>query len=168
MPSRVLASPQGPQGQIAESTASPTAHTEEQLTLPVLQEVEIVYETEYMLDHQSRMHLDPDSSEQYYIEQPEDASPSYPDFTMPGLASAGVLRDFLRRNLQPDRIVEEYGSECNIAEISNDHLPVLQAKLWAKTSGGHYQVKATTQRLPRAQNLIAGHVSKIVQLLEGR
>lgn len=70
MPPRVPASSQGSQGQVAESTASPTAHTEEQLALPVRQDVEIVYETDFMLDHQGHMHLGPGSSGQWYIGRP--------------------------------------------------------------------------------------------------
>lgn len=161
MPSRILADPQGPH--IAEFTALPTQHDDEMMALPDLQEVEIVYETEYVLDFRGRRRLDREvNDQQYYIGQPEDTSPSYSDFPMPGLASADTLRDFLRQHLLPDQIVDEYGNQCAIADISNDHLPSLQAKLWVSP------VKETTQYPSRAQNLIAAHVSKILQLLESK
>lgn len=169
MPSRVRAGLQGPQGQIAEASASPAQHDKENMAPPVLQEVEIVYNTEYALDLRARKRFDWDANDQqYYVGHAEDPSPSYPDFPMPGLASADKLRGFLHQTLQPDQILDEYGNECEITDVSNDHLPVLQAKLWVKISGGRSPVKATIQRPSRAQNLIAGHVAKILQLLEGK
>lgn len=79
-----------------------------------------------------------------------------------------MLRDFLHQNMQTDRTVDQYGDDCSIAQSSDDHLPVLQAELWAKTSSGHHPVKATPERLSQAQNLTADRVSKITRLLERR
>ena len=169
MPSRVHAGPQGLQSHVAVSAALPTQHDKEYVPLPVLREVEIIYDTEYVLDCQGRKHFDREANDQhYYIGQPEDPSLSYVDFPMAGLASAYALRDFLLQNLQPDQVVDEYGTQCEIAAVSNDHLPALQAKLWVKIPSSRSLVKATTQRPSRAQNLIAGHISKISQLLEGK
>jgi hypothetical protein len=165
MPSDSFANPPS---QIAQSASSATQRDKENIALPVLQEVEISYETECLLDFQGRRHLDREASDQqYYFGQPEDASPSFTDFPMPGQASVDTLRNFLRRHLQPDQIVDEYGNMCDISAISNDHLPVLQAKLWVRPSKNRSPVEATVQRPSRAQNLIAGHVSRISQLLEG-
>ncbi|KAF3033327.1 hypothetical protein E8E11_000135 [Didymella keratinophila] len=170
MPPRVHAgsqSLQGLQDHVAESTASPTQRDKENIPLPVLQEVKIVYDTKYVLDCQGSKRFDRGANDQqYYIGQPEDPSPSYLDFPMPGQESADTLRDFLRRNLRPDQVVDEHGTQCEITASSNDHLPVLQAKLWAKIPGSRSLVKASTQRPSRSQNLIAGHVSKISQFLE--
>ncbi|KAJ4376671.1 hypothetical protein N0V86_006787 [Didymella sp. IMI 355093] len=126
MPSHDFANPPS---QIAQFASSPTQRHKENIALPILQEVEISYETECLLDFQGRRHLDREASDQqYYFGQPEDASPSFPDFPMPGQASVDTLRNFLRRQLQPAQIVDEYGNMCDISAISNDHLPVLQAK----------------------------------------
>jgi hypothetical protein len=93
MPSRVLVGPQGLRDHLAEPTASPTQHDKENVPLPVLQEVEIVYDTEQALDCQGRKHFDREANvQQYYIGQSEDPFPSYQGFPMPGLASADALR----------------------------------------------------------------------------
>lgn len=166
MPSHVFAAPPR---QVSGSPASPAQYDKEKFALPVLQEVKVVYETEYVLDFQGRKHLDREASdEKYHFGPQEDASAtSYPDFTMPGLTSANTLRDFLRQHLQPHQVVDEYGDEGDLCDISNDHLPVLQAKVWTKSSTNHSPTKASAQRPSRAQFLIAGHVAKISQLLEG-
>jgi hypothetical protein len=167
MPSQVVAGPRGLEDEVAESTASLT-HNKEDIPLPVLQEVEVVYDIDYVLDCQGRQRFDREANDQhYYIGQPEDPSPSYLDFPMPGQVSADTLRDFLRQNLRPDQVVDEYGTQCGITAVSNDHLLTLQAKLWVKIPGSRSLVKPTTQRPSRSQNPIAGHVLKISQRLKG-
>jgi hypothetical protein len=51
-------------------------------------------------------------------------------FPLPGRASADALRQFLGDKLPPNLITDEYGCVKGLGEISEDHLPKLQAQLW--------------------------------------
>lgn len=166
MPSCVMAaSPH----KIDDLTASPVLDDKKTLSPPVLQEVEVIYASEHSIDSQGHKHLDQASSvENYTFGVQEDVASSYQShFPMPGLASADMLRDFIRHHLQPFQIVNEYGVECDISNVSNYHLPVLQAKMWIQTSNNHTAKETAAQRPSSAQIRLAGHISRISGLLEG-
>lgn len=149
----------GPQDEIGEQPATPRQHTNDDRALPVLQEVDIVYETHPTLDLRGRKHLDRRADGQlYHFREPDGAPPSYLALPMAGGAGADALRGFLRAHLRPKQVVDEYGDVCGMSGIANDQLPVLQARLWGGLSGP----------LPeQMQGLDSGHVSRITQLLEG-
>ncbi|KAF1922714.1 uncharacterized protein M421DRAFT_96642 [Didymella exigua CBS 183.55] len=150
----------------AQSTGSRTQHMEPP-ALPVLQEVDIVYETAYALDLQGRKHIDRASSEsEYHLGQAGDAAPEALEFDMPGLASGDALRAFLFQHLRPEQVGDEYGVGCDVDDVSLGHMAVLQAKLWIKGSKSRGAVGVATQTPSRLQVFVAGHVSRIVQLLE--
>jgi hypothetical protein len=48
---------------------------------------------------------------------------------MPGQAGANMLRAHLHDSLHPQLVVNEFGEQCDISDISNDHLVILQSKL---------------------------------------
>jgi hypothetical protein len=64
-------------------------------------------------------------------------------FPVPGKTSADALREFLEGRLPHNLITDEYGCSKILAEISDDHLPTLQAQLWLNNSYG--SVKTTSQ-----------------------
>lgn len=122
---------------------------------------------ESTFDFQGRKHVNnSEDGDQVYTLQ-DDESSSYILFTMPGQASANALRNYLSEYLQPHQIVNEYGNVCEMSEISNDQLAVLQAKMWTKISNDRSPKKMGSPRPSQAQVLVAGHIAKISQLLEG-
>jgi hypothetical protein len=66
---------------------------------------------------------------------------SYVVFPIPGRASADALRKFLGEKLHPNLITDEYGSVTTVAEISDDHLPTLQAQLWLDSKHGRAKTR---------------------------
>ncbi|KAF2624967.1 hypothetical protein BU25DRAFT_423722 [Macroventuria anomochaeta] len=162
MPSRVFAAPPR---QVEELTALLTHRDKENFASPILAEGECSFEL--ALDFQGRKHVYPEASvEVYTFGLQEDVSSSHPSFPMPGLASANTLRNYLHEYLQPHQIIDEYGDECDLSGVSNDHLAVLQAKMWTKVSNSRCPTMTTSQRPSRLQVLVAEHVAKISQLLE--
>jgi hypothetical protein len=66
----------------------------------------------------------------------ENTRSSYVVFPVPGRASADALRQFLGDRLPLNLITDEYGRVEAIEEISEDHLPTLQAQLWLNNLQG--------------------------------
>ncbi|KAF2827983.1 hypothetical protein CC86DRAFT_405014 [Ophiobolus disseminans] len=58
------------------------------------------------------------------------ASSTHATFPNPGAASAQALRNFLEARLPHNLITDEYGFITPIAQISDGHLPSLQAQVW--------------------------------------
>jgi hypothetical protein len=88
-------------------------------------------------------------------------------FEMPGRVAANMLRAYHRDNLHPQLVFNEYGEQCDIMEISNSHLAILQAKLW---SGRPATASALTAPacLSSAEKPILDHVLKIRDVLNGK
>lgn len=124
---------------------------------------------EYVLDFQGNRHVNSSGANYngYTLAYQEEQSTPYQTFDLAGLASANQLRDYLRNILQPSQITNEYGDECDLADISVDQLVVLQANLWSTVSNDRSPGKPAL-RPSRAQVLVAGHVAKISELFEGR
>ncbi|KAH6644760.1 hypothetical protein C7974DRAFT_440300 [Boeremia exigua] len=121
---------------------------------------------ECLLDFRGHKHADTSSLDyEGYVLQEE--PPSACDiFEMSGLASADGLRNYLKERLQPHHIIDEYGDECTISEISTGHLPVLQTKMWSRATCNRSPTKSIAGYPSAAQVLVANHVAKISQLLE--
>lgn len=130
--------------------------------------VEDQCKNQYSLDFQGRKHVDTSEPEYKGYALQEEPPTSSDTFDLPGLASASELRAYLQKTLLPSQIINEYGDECDLSEVSLDHLAVLQAKLWTKAANARSPTKSTSPRPSRAQVLVAGHVTKISQLLEGK
>lgn len=163
MPSRVFAAPVHRANKL---TASPALTDKENSVPPISADVGHFGEEGFDLDFQFRKHIDnSESGDVFYTLQENDASHML--IPMPGQASANIFRDQLHRHLQPDQVVDEYGDECDITDISNDHLAVLQAKLWIKSYSGRSPKKTMTLQPLRVQVLIASHTAMISRLLEG-
>ncbi|KAF1347396.1 hypothetical protein EJ07DRAFT_160288 [Lizonia empirigonia] len=163
MPSHVFANPTH---EVGELTGPDTHSDRKSFASPVLATVED--EPEMMLDFQGYKHVDnSDDGDQVYTLQ-HDLSSSHTMFTMPGQATANTLREYLVQHLRADQIVDEYGNEHQMSDISNDHLSVLQAKLWTKVPSDRSPTKTSNARPLRTQVVVAGHVAKIRQLLEER
>lgn len=159
MHSRISAAPRYQVGKLIprdnKQSFSPAAFDEDEI------------ETELALDFRGYRHIDTseDGDETYTLQN--DECSAHLRFAMPGQASANALRNYLSGHLQPCQIVDEYGDECDISSISNDHLAVLQAKMWSKAPNSRSSTKAALSRPSRAQILVAGHVARIFKLLEG-
>lgn len=163
MPSRVFANPTH---EVGELTGPDTLSDRKSFASPVLVTVED--ESELMLDFQGHKHVETsDDGDQVYALQ-HDLSSSHTMFTMPGQATANTLREYLVQHLRADQIVDEYGTECQISDISNDHLCVLQAKLWTKVPNDRSPTKISDARPLQTQVIVAWHVARILQLLEGK
>jgi hypothetical protein len=98
---------------------------------------------------------------------PYDSNILVQTFEMPGQAAANTLRAYLRDNLHSQLVFNEYGEQCDIMDISNSHLAILQAKLW---SGGPATASALTAPacLSSAEKPILDHVLKIRDVLNGK
>jgi hypothetical protein len=145
--------------------APPMQHDEESFTSPVLRRTRD--DADVALDFQGRKHVSSsEDGDDVYVLQADTLS-SHTKFTMPGQATVNALRDYLFEHLQPHQVVDSYGSEREMSQISNDHLAVLQAKMWAKNPHRRSPRKVAFSRPSRAQVVIADHISKISQLLEG-
>jgi hypothetical protein len=93
-------------------------------------------DSEVALDLRGRKHVEQiENSDGVYWLQDNTRS-SYVVFPVPGRASADALRKFLGGKLPYNLITDEYGCVATLAEISDDHLPTLQAQLWLKGSSG--------------------------------
>ncbi|UPX16436.1 uncharacterized protein EKO05_0006835 [Ascochyta rabiei] len=161
MPSRVFAAPSS--GHSGDLIAV-HPQRDESFVSPVLAGPEDG--AELVLDFQGHKHVDPSEGEdQAYVLQ-DDTSSSHTKFTMPGQATVNALRDYLLKNLQAHQVVDGYGNVCKMFEISNDHLAVLQTKIWTKTFSGRSPVKTTVSRPSRAQTLMSGHIARISRFLE--
>jgi hypothetical protein len=163
MPSRVFAAPAH---QVDRLIASPTYTDKEDTAPPIPADAEHFDEEELELDSQSRKHIDTSESGDVFYTLQENHS-SHMLIPMPGQASANTVRDHFHKHLQPYQVVDEYGDECDISDISNDHLAVLQAKLWSKPYNGSSPKKTITLRPSRVQVLVEGHTALISRLLEG-
>jgi hypothetical protein len=118
------------------------------------------------LDLQLRKHVDRNYSEhETYILQDDEYS-THTTFTLPGQNSTAALREYLAMVLQPNQITDEYGDECDISAVSNDHLVVLQAEMWRRD--GHLSQVSTYVRPNGEQILVGVHVARIIRLLEGK
>ena len=124
-------------------------------------------EVQLKLDFRGHKHITTsENGDETYTLQ-DDTFSSHTTFTMPGQATAIALRRYLQEHLQPHQIIDEYGDQCDLAYISNNHLSILQAKMWSKVSKGHSPIKTTISRPSRTQVLVAEHVTKIMHHLEG-
>lgn len=94
------------------------------------------YISEYVSDYKST--LDPAMPESikkqsnissFYTLQPYTLD-SHLLFPIPGHKSADALRQSLRNHLPPRLVTNQYGDNQPFNNISNAHLPNLQAKLW--------------------------------------
>jgi hypothetical protein len=103
----------------------------------------------------------------YGYTTPYDKDLSRQTFLMPGQAAANMLRAYLHDNLHPQFVLNEYGEQRDIMDISNDHLAILQAKLWIGRPATSSAVTAPAC-LSSAENLILDHVLKIGDLLNGK
>lgn len=124
-------------------------------------------EVELKLDFRGHKHIAASESGHETYTLQEDMFSSYMTFTMPGQTTANTLRHYLHEHLQPQQIMDEYGEHCDLACVSNNHLSILQAKMWSKISKGRSPIKETTSRPSRTQILVADHVIKIMRHLEG-
>jgi hypothetical protein len=147
-------------------------------------------DSEVTLDLQGRKHVEQiENSDGVYWLQ-DNACSSYVVFPVPGRASADALRKFLGEMLPRNLITDEYGRVATLPEISDDHLPTLQAQLWL--SGSPRSAKTRSQPVSQAQScgpavqqtphptpssavralrtqeglLIAYHVTLVAELLE--
>ncbi|KAJ8111182.1 hypothetical protein OPT61_g6163 [Boeremia exigua] len=123
-------------------------------------------EMEYSLDFQGRKHANTCDLDYHGYTMQIQPFVSCDTFAMPGSASANGLRNYLRKHLQPHQITDEYGDECDISEVSFDHLAVLQSKIWTQISRTRSPIKPTAQHPSRAQICVLNHITKISQLLE--
>lgn len=85
---------------------------------------------EAVLDTYGRKHVNTDdNADGLYLLQ-NDTETVHTFFSTPGVESANALRQFLGVCLPEESVVNEYGYVVPIADISDDHLPKLQAQLW--------------------------------------
>jgi hypothetical protein len=91
-------------------------------------------DSEVALDLKGRKHVDQDNNTHgvYWLDVKQ--SSSHTMFPMPGKAAADTLRQFLEDRLPAELITDDYGVVKPIAEIKDDRLPSLQAKLWHVTT----------------------------------
>jgi hypothetical protein len=162
MPSRTCASPTR---HVGEPMARRAWNDRENFFSAALHEDEDG--TELALDFQGYRHVDTcrNGDEVYALQN--DESSTHLKIEMPGQFSADALRDYLSNLLLSNQIVDEYGYERDMSWISNDHLAVLQAKIWSKIPNGRLATKLTSSRPSLAQLSIAYHVATISRLLEG-
>lgn len=164
MPSRQFSIPQHENSKLA--TQHPHS-VKQPLAPPVLATPDNGNITEPALDFQGHKHVDlSEHGDQVYAIQDNELS-SYTLFTMPGQGAANALREHLSKHLQADQVVDAYGQKCEMSEISNDHLAILQGKMWTKSANTCLATKATKPCRSRAQVFVAGHIAKISELLEG-
>lgn len=164
MPSRVLAAASR---LVSDKTASCTQQIEKDFATAA--EHNDGFQMEYALDFQGSKHLDTSGPFYHGYSRSLHGEPLVDrEFDLPGLACANELRGYLLKMLQPNQVVDEFGHECDMSEISLSHLTVLQTKLWTKSASVRTVASPSIQRPSRAQILVAGHVAKIAQLLEGR
>ncbi|KAJ4991881.1 hypothetical protein SVAN01_02731 [Stagonosporopsis vannaccii] len=160
MPSRILALPLR---QIDAPTRLNTRETGDFTLSPLTEDK---FEVQYLLDFQGCKHFNTSDRDYQGYTLQEEPPTSSDEFDMPGLSSANGLRDYLSQILQPRQIVNEYGDECNWAQISLGHLTVLQARPWAEVFDACSPGSLTAYPPTRAQVVAADHVVKISQLLE--
>jgi hypothetical protein len=86
--------------------------------------------SEVALDLRGRKHIEQSGNIDGIYWQLENTRSSYVVFPVPGRASADALRQFLSDRLPPKLVTDEYGCVQAVGEISEDHLPTLQAQLW--------------------------------------
>jgi hypothetical protein len=104
-------------------------------------------DSEVALDLRGRKHVQQiENSDGVYWLQDNTYS-SYVVFPVPGRAGADALRKFLGEKLPHSLIADEYGRVATLPEISDDHLPTLQAQLWLNGSSG----SAKTRSQPDSQ-----------------
>jgi hypothetical protein len=100
-------------------------------------------DSEVEVDLRGRKHVEQvENSDGVYWLQDNTRS-SYVVFPVPGRASADALRKFLGERLHPNLITDEYETVTTLAEISDDHLPTLQAQLWLDSV--HVSAKTRSQ-----------------------
>lgn len=87
-------------------------------------------DSEIALDLKGRKHVDRSNNSDGVYWLREDTQSSYIVFPVPGKASANAFRKFLECYLPPHLITDEFGHVKPIADIADDHLPVLQAQMW--------------------------------------
>ena len=163
MAPRGFAAPARP---VDELTASTQLPNDQKLFLADRDESEYLEEMQPVLDFQGRKHIDTsEGGDVFYTLQDNDTTHTL--FPTPGLSSAGALYNYLQEHLQPDEVVDEYGDKCDLTSVHKDHLAVLQAKMWTKSSTDRFPKKPAASQPSLAQVLVADHVSKISQLLEG-
>lgn len=80
-------------------------------------------------------------------------------FPMPGQDSADAMRKFLAESLAPDMITDMDDNVSDIEDVENDHLPLLQAKLWTPTTD---TVLASS---PEEKITVEDHIQNIASLL---
>jgi hypothetical protein len=111
-------------------------------------------DSEVEVDLRGRNHVEQvENSDGVYWLQDNTRS-SYVVFPVPGRASADALRKFLGKRLYPNLITDEYGSVTTLAEISDDHLPTLQAQLWLDSVHGSAKIYSQPMTL---HNQIRGY-----------
>lgn len=155
-----------PTHRVEEFTDVPPQYDMGSCALPVL--TEPGFKTEVSLDFQGRNHLYTSENGDGVYALQDDMFSSHAKFTMPGRSSASTLRHYLHEHLRPHQIVDEYGDESDLSDVSNDQLLVLQSKMWTKVSNCRSLTQATGEHPSRAQIVIVSHVSKLSQLLEGK
>jgi hypothetical protein len=137
---------------------------------------------EVALDLKGRAHVETrDNADGVYWTEDNDLS-LYTTFPTPGRDSADALRKYLAVHLPADTITDEYGVVTPIEDVSCDHLPSLQARLWEHTPVGHATVLhnwaqkcgpiiavdtgRASQPIPGSNQLCASHISTITELLD--
>jgi hypothetical protein len=93
-------------------------------------------DSEVEVDLRGRKHVEQDENSDGVYWLQNNTRSSYAVFPVPGRATADALRKFLDERLHPSLITDEYGSVTTLAEISDDHLPTLQAQLWLDSVNG--------------------------------
>jgi hypothetical protein len=112
---------------------------------------------EIALDIRGHRHVNrEDNADGVYWAQDHTGS-SYMYFPAPGKASANALRNFLQGHLPHELITDEYACITPIAQIADNHLLMLQARLWladpdsyAKTQSDPTTTQIQTQSCGRS------------------
>jgi hypothetical protein len=129
---------------------------------------------EVLLDSRGRKHVDTENhADGVYFAQGNLFSRLIV-FPMPGKASADILRKFLKDRLPKSLITDAYASVTPIAQVTNEHLPTLQAQLWlnglegTSKSPSHvaFMVSARQNLVKDDALLLTRHFGFVVELLQ--
>lgn len=92
-------------------------------------------EEELALDAKGRKHVEKhDNADAMYTEV---GNLETCRISFPGQTSSDALRTFLQSRLPTMHVTNEYDKTVLLADITNGHLPTLQAKLWCDIAGQH-------------------------------
>jgi hypothetical protein len=126
---------------------NPCSHVDDMQAFDQHQYDEGELDSEVEVDLRGRKHVEQDENSDGVYWLQENTRSSYVVFPVPGRASADALRKFLGDRLPPILLTDDYGCVTTLAEISDDHLPTLQAQLWLDSVHGSAKMRTQPMTL---------------------